>query len=235
MVKAVSMKIYCMNIEELPQKREALMKELAQRVPLIYPMIAEKMKRLKNDADRKRSLSAYLLLLYAYCMEEKQKAQRNMAELSISCDIGGKPYFHGEKQPFFNLSHSGTYAVCAFDNALACGVDIQEIREMKPSFTDRFFSQKECELVAGQVSISEQGKNRICTEIWSKKESLGKCIGCGLAGKMEELDTESTDYHVGVLPLHGEDQYVLTYCSRLQVCPEIKQVSYAEVLKEVFI
>lgn len=229
------MKIYYMNIEELPKKQETLMEELAQRVPLIYPVLADKLQCLKNIEDRKRSLSAYLLLFYAYCVEEKQEAQRNMKELCISCGIGKKPCFKGEKQPFFNLSHSGNYAVCAFDKVSECGVDIQEIRKMGSNFTERFFSEKERKLVSGQILIGEQDDDRICTEIWSKKESLGKCIGCGLAGKTEELDTESTEYHIGVLPLHGEDQYVLTYCSRLQVCPEIKQVSYAEVLKEVFI
>lgn len=229
------MKIYYMNIEELPQKREALLEGLAQRVPLLYPVIAEKYKRLKKEEDRKRSLGAYLLLLYAYCVEEKQKAQRNMAGLCISCSTGGKPFFQGAKQPFFNLSHSGDYAVCAFDKVSECGVDIQEIRKMGSKFTERFFSEKERELVSGQILIGVQDKDRICTEIWSKKESLGKCIGCGLAGKAEELDTESTEYHIGVLPLHGEDQYVLTCCSRLQVCPEIKRVSYAEVLKEVLL
>lgn len=235
------MKIYYMNIEELPKRTEDLLLAIAQEMPTLYQNIEQKLAKLKNEADQKRSLSAYLLLLYAYHRDPKNGGQDQMQEqgansrmLRISCHVDGKPFFEGSGQPYFNLSHSGQYAVCAYDTASECGVDIQEIRVLKQRFVERFFSEKEQQAVSGQTSPEGHERNRICTEIWSKKESLGKCIGCGLRGNEEMLDTESSEYHIGIMPFHENADYVLSYCSQLPDTPELAGLTYSEVVKTIF-
>ena len=45
---------------------------------------------------------------------------------------GGKPFFPSQPQLHFNLSHSGSYALCALDTS-PVGVDIQVVKPWRES------------------------------------------------------------------------------------------------------
>lgn len=143
--------------------------------------------------------------------------------------------------PAFNLSHSGEIAVCAFDDEKLqrlerVGVDVQEIREIGEGIIERFYSEAEY-----QEAI--QGEKRIASEIWSKKESLGKCRGYGLHGNLKELDTTVCKELFYVYMLSGnketvieeqgalgrlQGEYVLTVCTDSPCQVEMYQVSWRE-------
>jgi len=227
------MNLYYMNIEELPADMEKLLRELKEAAPGIGIAAGQRIERYKRMEDRQRSLGAYLLLLYA-CTE----AEKNLQTFCIRPDAMGKPFFvetteigtTEKAQPFFNLSHSGSYAVCAYDEYAECGVDIQKIREDLTGIAGRFFSEGERESLFGG-HMQECERAHAFTRIWSRKESLAKCIGSGLRGDLRELDTAATEYRIGEIEFAENREYVLTYCSAADTAlssaqPQLQKICY---------
>lgn len=86
---------------------------------------------------------------------------------------GGKPYFPQHPGLEFNLSHSGPLALCALDSA-PVGVDIQQVRAMRPGLPARVCSPQ-------QLAWVEAGDRwRRFAQLWSLKEALVKYTGTGL-------------------------------------------------------
>lgn len=87
----------------------------------------------------------------------------------------GKPYLEGERLVYFNISHSGTYIVCAFSDA-EVGIDIEKIASPRYEVARRFFHPEE-------VRLLENGKFKnesLFYDIWVVKESFLKYKGTGL-------------------------------------------------------
>lgn len=88
----------------------------------------------------------------------------------------GKPYIKGNKI-FFNLSHSGEYAVCAVSDR-EVGIDIQQKGALKMKVARRFFTENECGYILGQPD-SEKAADMFY-RLWSLKESFVKAVGMGI-------------------------------------------------------
>ena len=80
----------------------------------------------------------------------------------------GKPYL--ANGPFFNISHSGEYAVLAVHPSRDVGVDIERIDEKKLD---------SIKFVLGDEEKDIKDINTLF-QIWSNKESLIKCMSTGL-------------------------------------------------------
>ena len=65
---------------------------------------------------------------------------------------GGKPYFPNHDGRHFNLSHSGDRALCALDGA-PVGVDIQLVKEWRPSLPRRVCAPAELDWLERQPSL----------------------------------------------------------------------------------
>ena len=100
----------------------------------------------------------------------------NLAPLpELAVGERGKPWFPTCPQYHFNLSHSGTLALCALADR-PVGVDIQEVREKwRPSLVTRTCTPEE------RAWLSSRGDRREdFTQLWALKESAGKQTGYGL-------------------------------------------------------
>lgn len=86
----------------------------------------------------------------------------------------GKPYFPQYPSIHFNLSHSGSFALCGIAEQ-PIGVDIQILRPFRPSLIER--SCSDCEL-AWLHSRGMQYSDFAL--LWALKESIGKQTGYGL-------------------------------------------------------
>ena len=122
----------------------------------------------------------------------------------------GKPIKEGE---FFNLAHSGDYVIFAqYDKPI--GVDIEQIREIKPKLLD--------------YVCNEQDKKQVKTKedffvMWTQKESLIKCVGTGLAkGNIKDVPA----FPVGIKKYYGKTyntrcleykDYVISVCLQDEV------------------
>ena len=87
-----------------------------------------------------------------------------------------KPYIEGN-EVFFNLSHSGDYALCVIcDTEVGC--DIQQIRKVRESVMDRYFhSGEKAYILEGKT---EEERAWRFTRIWVLRESYIKQTGEGL-------------------------------------------------------
>lgn len=226
------MKLYYMNIHAPEKEQNELLAALGNRAPACYAAMQKKVNEYRLEKDRFRSLFAYLLLAYAYELQSDELCAKDMPDIVKNED--GKPFFEGERQIHFNLSHSGDYAVCAMSDDV-CGVDIQEIRPFKEQFARRFFSEKEQEYMEAQILLGKS-LEVVGTEIWSKKESLGKCRGYGLTMGTQILDTQECAEQICVVYVLTEEGYVISYCSNnaWKESAEIYEVKYKELESWLF-
>ena len=108
-----------------------------------------------------------------------------------------------ERAWYFNLSHSGEYAVCATSDA-RIGCDIQRIGSERKKVAERFFHESEREYIAqasgaaesAMISSQEERDHRF-TRVWTMRESYVKMTGEGI-GIMQ-------DFYIG---LSGEEACV---------------------------
>lgn len=96
---------------------------------------------------------------------------------------GGKPFFPGYPGLHFNLSHSGGLALCALDSA-PVGVDIQIVKQWRPSLPRRACSREELDWLAGQPEFWPA-----FTLLWTLKEARVKESGQGLTPGLRDIRT----------------------------------------------
>ncbi|MBO6241827.1 MAG: 4'-phosphopantetheinyl transferase superfamily protein [Butyrivibrio sp.] len=167
----------------------------------------KKIDKYKPDQSKLLSLAAGIALKRAF--EEAE-----IKSFEIYENDYGKPYIKGEKDIFFNLSHSGDKAIIAISD-MEVGIDIQEITHFEKGLIKRVFTEGEIE----QVSAAEGEKDAIYTALWTAKESIMKYYGKGLS--MDPLKIEirvktSTDFETdGELKLFRKEMegYQITICS----------------------
>lgn len=128
----------------------------------------------------------------------------------------GKPYVEGA-DVFFNLSHSGRFAVCAIADC-PVGVDVQEVSRADEKLMKRVCTQREY----AYLSSFGFGATKEFFRLWCAKESAMKYLGSGLSlspAKIEitlggtigaAVDGRESGLYFREYPLSG---YALTACS----------------------
>ena len=157
------------------------------------------LKLARNEA-KIRSLASELVLAYSLKMP---------LPLSYKTDKNGKPYIPSAS--FFNISHSGSFVVCAVSDS-EVGVDIEEIRKMKPTLIKSILSPGE--LIDSQ-KFSGAALQRLLCEKWVRKEAYLKLLGVGLRKSPTSLAFEGdelleTSAFSRVFDLDG---FMLSICS----------------------
>lgn len=149
-----------------PFQDEEIFQEAFSTLPSegLWARRKEKILRQKKAEDRCLTLAAGLLAHRAFLKMEVPFSD-------LSTETGGKPVIRDGKH-FFNLSHSGEYAICAYGSS-PVGVDIQRERPDRFHITERCFTERE------QALIREQGPE-LFTRIWAMKESYLKFTGQGI-------------------------------------------------------
>jgi len=116
-----------------------------------------------------RREDAYSLLAYAV------RRRWGMEHLpAIARSEQGKPHFPDHPDLHFNLSHSGTMALCAVDE-YPVGADIEVIRPHHPRLSQRICSAEELAWLEGQ----EAPLSALC-QLWARKEALVNITAPGL-------------------------------------------------------
>jgi 4'-phosphopantetheinyl transferase len=128
-----------------------------------------KIDRYKNDSDKYLSLGAGTVLKLAL-------KSLGMINCAIEYREGQKPVIKGEKDMFFNLSHSGKMAVLALSDK-EVGVDVELNRKFSDHLIKYVFDEDEIRL--GEELFSE-GKEGVYPGFWTAKESVMKYFGVGI-------------------------------------------------------
>lgn len=95
---------------------------------------------------------------------------------------GGKPFFPEFPERHFNLSHSGSFALCGLDDA-PVGVDIQIVKEnWREGLPKRVCAPAELAWLDGQSD-----RWPAFALLWALKEARGKYEGTGLRPGVREI------------------------------------------------
>ena len=131
-------------------------------------------KRLTNVSDDQIKVNSVLgCLLRKYLIRKTFNIPYSQQE--IVKENQGKPVLKGYPNIHFNVSHAEHYIVCIlYDKPV--GIDIQPIMKYNPKVAEYIFTKHEQDQVAKSIN-----QDFSYTDIWTKKESIAKAIGCGIA------------------------------------------------------
>lgn len=215
------MKLYSINIEDVIFEGDCMIwKKTGTREPLNQYISAERYERamkFRFEADQKRSLCAGYLLNYAI--------RENNPEFTIPVAVAyeeknGKPYLPDYPGLYFNLSHSGDYAVCVLDT-VPIGIDVEKCKSFQESVARRFFAPEEYEDI---MSMQDEAKCKSrFYQYWVLKESFMKATGLGL-----QLDMKSFKVCMGNRAVHerAEKEWIMSESA------EKEQITYEHAVND---
>lgn len=167
--------------------------ECSKALSALAPSVSQKRRaaaeRVKNELSALEKIGSEVLL--AFSLKQSLPLEYKLLK-------NGKPYI--PTLPFFNISHSGGYVVCAVSNK-EVGVDIEKVSRMKTSLSRHIMSIREYE--ATQTFSGARLQNLLC-EKWVRKEAYLKMLGTGLRRSMTEITFMDDE-------LVGEDVFSRVY------------------------
>lgn len=100
-------------------------------------------------------------------------------KIIINFNVYQKPFL--QVGPFFNITHSGDYVVCAISEEMEIGIDIEKKRKKRLPDIPSAFTDKENEII-------KKYPDKLY-DFWTKKEAIVKAEGSGLLHKMNTIET----------------------------------------------
>jgi 4'-phosphopantetheinyl transferase len=175
--------------------------DLQQALAEVSPQRRAHALRYRNERDQRLSLAAYRLLLRALSQEFGISDELPQFEY----DPSGKPRLQGHPDIHFSLSHCREAVACAISNQ-PVGIDVESIREYKPSLAA--YTMNDAELA--MITASEH-PDVAFTRLWTMKEARQKLTGEGITDNMKHvLDSSATFRFTTTEQLNRH--YVYTVC-----------------------
>ena len=143
----------------------------------------EGIERMEPEKGKQLAAAAELALIYAL----KTERPDTVLPLDITENEKGKPEIIGFEGFFFNLSHSGDWAVCSISDE-PVGVDIEYIKGGALPNPEKILHPYELETFAFITNQLE--KQKYFFECWVAKESYLKNLGIGLTVRPTEFYVE---------------------------------------------
>lgn len=116
----------------------------------------------------------------------------------------GKPFFPNFSQYHFNLSHSGSFALCALDTG-PVGVDIQVVKPWRKGLSERTCSPEELDWL-----VNQPDRDTAFSLLWSMKEARVKQSGLGLRTSIREISVPLPECQSSLILL--DELWFRTYC-----------------------
>ena len=143
-------------------------------LPLLSSDRVASINGLRNDEDKVRSVCGELLarklISDAYGLSNH--------EIEFACAAGGKPFWRGRPDFFFNISHSGDW-VAVISGKDETGVDVEKTASgVEAELPPLVLSQEELMLYR---ALQRDAAIAYFYRLWTLKESLLKAKGCGLS------------------------------------------------------
>lgn len=175
--------------------------ELDSLIASLPPWRRERAVRHVSAAGRLQNAVAFRLL---------QQAVRDFAGLAevpeFAYTDSGKPFFREYPRLHFSLSHCDKAVACAVsDNPV--GIDVETFRPFKDRLARYVCSDEEYKAVTASSEPSQA-----FIELWTRKESLCKLLGSGIAGQNNiktVIERHDCDFTTQV---NHDKGYVVTLC-----------------------
>lgn len=145
-------------------------------IKLIHKEKANKISKLINNDDKKRSILGEILLIKLL-----KNKNINYSSIKIIKNKYGKPYIHNINI-YFNISHSNNLVICGISDK-EIGIDIEKIKNVKPNIINQFTTENEKKYIEEKKELF----NKRSLEIYTLKEAYFKCIGTNL-NKIKQID-----------------------------------------------
>jgi 4'-phosphopantetheinyl transferase len=137
----------------------------------------------------------------------------------------GKPFLLGHPDFHFNVSHSGSYIVCAFDSE-ETGIDIEEVKEVDLGVAQRFFHKEEAAYIE---SRREDMKHAELLRIWTMKEAYIKRDGRGINISLESFSVFSLPGVYFHQLINGAGA-VCSLCSSKKAPPPVSTITLEDLI-----
>ncbi len=112
---------------------------------------------------------------------EERRQRVGATDLTLAYGTNGKPRLAHHPDSHFNLSHSGTLAVCAVADR-AVGVDVERPHRVDGALVRRVLTAAEQAWLAQQAN-----KEAAFIRLWTRKESFLKLTGQGLSRRPDSF------------------------------------------------
>lgn len=175
-----------MHIYFLPITSSAISTKDSLLLQQISQARREKVLRYRSALDKKLSLYAEVLSRMGF----SQITGTPPWDLEFCYPEHHKPTIKNAPDYDFSYSHTHSAILCAITDTGKIGADIEKLREAPFSVMKRVFHESEMQYVQnGNLSVS----NRRFFEIWTKKEAYTKYLGIGLATRLSDINTLSSE------------------------------------------
>lgn len=175
----------------------------------------ERVKRYRLVGDKKRCILAGLM------------TRHFLGNTKILKNEYGKPFLSDGR--FFNISHSGDYVLFALsDCEIGCDIEqfhyVNAVRTGRTVFTD------------DEMNLLLSGTDRLGTffNLWTKKESLLKCMGEGFHRSAKSVDVRSDVFEENgksyFMKTWNFSDYTVSVCSEKKDFPEFIEFVATEEL-----
>ena len=150
--------------------------------------------------DSQHSLLGDVLVRYAICNRLGIKNDR----LVFGSNGYGKPILLDPHGIHFNISHSGSWVVCAIEDKKV-GIDVELIKPINMKIAERFFSKDE---YISLRNVPEKMRLKYFYMLWTLKESYIKAEGNGLNIPLSSFMVNIESYNL----YNSEGSEIKKYC-----------------------
>lgn len=167
---------------------------------------------------RYRHRSDQLLCLGAGLLAQQMLLQAGVQNPELDFGASGKPFLRHDPQLHFNLSHSGTLAVCALGD-VPVGVDVEGIAPVDAGVAAFCLNPDEQLYLRAAVN-----PERCFCNLWTRKESCLKMLGKGLDTPLSQLPVlPGCPWHFAQLELPNA---VISVCTQTQTHVEFMPFNF---------
>lgn len=191
----------------------------------------DKIRKFLKYEDSLRSLLGDILV--RNILSSKLKISNE--KLVFSKNEYGKPYLKNSDEIYFNISHSGEWVVCAFDDS-DIGIDIEKIYPIDyDGIAKSFFSPKECKDLYAKL---ESERLSYFYDLWTLKESYIKSDGRGLSAPLDSFSIRIVNNSIIVetkelLKDCFFGQYDIDSNYKMAICTSKKEMPQGVTIKKI--
>lgn len=156
---------------------------LSELLQYVSPAKQKRIQSFKFQQDAARVLIGDILVRAIVC----KYLNRKNDEIQFSTNLYGKPYVHGAEGFHYNISHSGSWVVCAVDSK-PVGIDVEVIIPIDLDIMENLFLAEEVKYI---MDCPESERTGRFYEVWTLKESYFKGLGCGLLRDIKSVSLKN--------------------------------------------